>query len=426
VKKTAVKHAGYVADSGLCVGCGLCASVCPAEAVEMRLEWDSYKPTVDAAQCLAGAGCRRCLKVCPGIGFDFASNAGRLWGNVPEETGLGHYSGLYTGYSSDDAMRYDCASGGMVTGLLVHLLEKGEISGAAVVGSDPDQPYLARATVARTRDEILGARGSRYCPVSYHGIREAILSAEGKHVIVGLPCHIQGFRLLSEVDARFASKIYGYFGLFCSSTRTRQMPEYLCYKYGMDLSKIDGFSYRGGGNPGYLQAVSKEGQVLCRVPYHEYYRKLRAFFNNRRCMLCFDHTAEFADVSFGDIHIEPFLRDEKGANAVIVRNVRFAAVLRGAQVAGAVALHPLTKEELLSALRRGIHTKKHRIGGAFFLRRLAGRTVPDSGRGDTGRARPRDVVSAASGLVQSWIGRRRIFWRGIDGMAQAMARIKGV
>lgn len=54
--------------------------------------------------------------------------------------------------------------------------------------------------------------------------------------------------------------------------------------------------------------------------YQSYYHPLRSFFVPTRCVMCIDHYGELSDVSFGDIHIEPYMQDTIGINSFIVRN----------------------------------------------------------------------------------------------------------
>lgn len=398
-----------VVTDGLCTGCGVCSNACKNGAITMHLYWDSYKPVVNPNRCFAEKGCKRCIVTCPGKGFDKELYTKRLYGNVPEVYGMGRYHALFTGYSSDDSIRYHSASGGMVTAFLIFLLEKGYISGAVVTTFCDDVPYRTKAVLARTPSEIISARSSKYCPVSLDGIYDSILSSPGKVCIVGLPCHIQGFRLLADKDKAFGSKVLGYFGLYCSSTRTSMLPEYLCYRYSAEPSKIDTFAYRDEGYPGYLKITSNDEEV-CKVHYHDYFRKVRAFFNLRRCLLCFDQMAEFADISFGDIHIPKYLCDNKGVNSIIVRAPGINELLEEAATAGAVVLKPVSKDDVLASQRQMIYMKKQRIHAAFFIRKLFKMKVPDYGEAFTGKIIAKDIISVLAGYFQGWVGRRRYLW----------------
>ena len=53
---------GVASVSGSCVGCGLCASNCPAHAIEIVSGSDGRKAVVSADHCI---GCGVCQHVCP-------------------------------------------------------------------------------------------------------------------------------------------------------------------------------------------------------------------------------------------------------------------------------------------------------------------------------------------------------------------------
>jgi len=55
---------GMVKDS-LCLGCGTCAGICPAHAINMYIDpsEDIYLPSIDNTKC---DHCGICFTVCPG------------------------------------------------------------------------------------------------------------------------------------------------------------------------------------------------------------------------------------------------------------------------------------------------------------------------------------------------------------------------
>ena len=71
-----------------------------------------------------------------------------------------------------------------IAALLVYLLEQDIIDGAIVLRMDPERPAETEVVVARTRDEIVEAKGSKYCPgKSGVGLR-AVPQAQMKSFLV--------------------------------------------------------------------------------------------------------------------------------------------------------------------------------------------------------------------------------------------------
>ncbi|MFW6057016.1 MAG: 4Fe-4S dicluster domain-containing protein, partial [Chloroflexota bacterium] len=58
-----------VVRAGLCSGCGVCAALCPMEAISMVEDVESgvYQPVRDAETC---SMCNRCVHVCAGHGLE--------------------------------------------------------------------------------------------------------------------------------------------------------------------------------------------------------------------------------------------------------------------------------------------------------------------------------------------------------------------
>jgi len=79
-----------------------------------------------------------------------------------------------------------------VTALFIFALEKGLIDGALVTGMKKDKPLEPEPFIARTREKIISARGSKYCSVPANIALKEILKAkeEERFAVVGLPCHI--------------------------------------------------------------------------------------------------------------------------------------------------------------------------------------------------------------------------------------------
>ena len=249
----------YTVKHNLCTGCGICEDICPKNAIAIVRTRGVYRPSLDKSLCL-GNKCGRCLKSCPGIGINLLSMARKMFVDsyIKEDKYIGRYVGLHTGYSLDEDIRYHSASGGMVSQFLIYLLEKNIIDGALVTGYGDDH-ITPISYIARTADEVINAQSSKYCPVALNKVGNEIARSEGKFVVVGTPCHIQGFRKRAAIDRRFREHVVGYFSIYCSSGRTFNGQDYIFRHYGVKKSNIKYFAYRDEGCLGKLTILHGGG-----------------------------------------------------------------------------------------------------------------------------------------------------------------------
>ena len=416
----------YTLRHDLCTGCGVCEGACPAEAISTSIRKGRFLPMVDEAKCL-GDKCGRCLKACPGVGVDLKRIAEETYRDegVKEDRLVGRYLQCFSGHSNDHDVRFHCASGGMVSQFLIFLLEQGVIDGAVVTGFAEDH-LTPQAFIARTREEVLSAKSSKYCPVSLHHAAQDIKAAEGsRFVVVGLPCHIQGFRKLEAIDKRLAKKVVGHFGIYCSSGRTFYLTEHVLKERHIDPRRLTYFAYRDEGCLGYLVARQRDERAIkithrnfespsCldavyKTGFQNYYHPLRSFFIPRRCLLCTDHYAELADVSFGDIHVEPYIADKVGVNSLVVRSEQWKKLLEEARKADAVSLEEISVE-VVNSSQAMAYKKKGRNARFVALNKRLGRVVPAYDKDIPAKAGLRDVLNYAQNRFQQFVGRHKSLW----------------
>jgi coenzyme F420 hydrogenase subunit beta len=324
----------------------------------------------------------------------------------------------FTGYSTDYDIRYHSASGGVLSQFLIWLLEKKHINGAVVTKFSPDNELLVESFIATNREEVLSAKSSKYAPVALNDAIRYIKSREGKFVIVGLPCHIQGFRKYEKMDKKFKEKIAGYFGLYCSGGRNFYLTEYIFKEQNINKKDLTYFSYRDEGCLGSMVAKGISSATL--KPFHyaeryqQYFHPLRSFFKPRRCLLCIDHFAELADVSFGDIHIEPYTQDKIGINSLVVRNPQFLQWLNDAVKDGDVKIQPLN-EQLLIKSQFPKKTKN-----AIFLKidKLRGRETPKYTVEIKCSTSLKSIIHYITTLLQIFIGKHKNLWSVIPFLKQ--------
>jgi len=401
----------FITKHTLCTGCGVCQDSCPKDAISFQIKDGLNIPVVDENICFNGKGCSRCYDVCPGKGIELRSQAKELFDKPFSRYDyyIGHYVNCYTGYSNDGSIRLHSASGGLVSQFLVFLLEQGYIAGAVVTGFDPENVMKPYTYIARTRDDILNAKSSKYCPVSLNGMAQEIREAEGQYVIVGLPCHIQGFHNLRKKDAKFNSHLFGLFAIYCSSSRNFYSQEYLKIKYNFRENELSSFAYRDDGCLGNLKAEKKNGEVL-KVDYTKYYPMLRSFFKPKRCLTCIDHYGDLADVCFGDIHLGKYKNDKVGISSLVVRNQKFENLFQEAVQKEFLSLSDVSSQELNESQRIMLDFKR-KISKAFIsVDKLFLQKTPKYDIKPDGRLSFKSLVKVIYIHLQRYIGAHRSLW----------------
>lgn len=371
------KNISWVVDNGLCVGCGVCQDACPKSAIWVESDGSVFRPVVDAGLCINDKGCHRCRTVCPGEGVKLSQLANKLYDNQPnieDDPYIGKHIAYYSGYSNDYEIRHEGASGGMTSQFLIYLLEKGYIQGAVVTRFQKNKDFWIDTFVAKTKEDILSAKSSKYCPVTMAGVVKQIKQMEGKYAIVGLPCHLHGLRKMAEIDKAFSEKVFAFVGLYCSCGRRFDLTRYVFESRGVSLGDVRFFTYRHGAGMGRMYAKLAANKEV-KEAFQNYYLALRSFFNIHRCMHCVDHFAELGDICFGDLHIGEYIEDKVGISSVVTRTQKMDDILHKMADESIITLDALSKEDLLSS-QKYVKTKKHVNPAYMKIDRLKGRETP--------------------------------------------------
>jgi len=429
-------------NNNLCIGCGICEGACPSKAIQTIVKGGRFVPKINVKLCKNDKGCRRCYDVCPGLGVNLIEIAKNYFtdSETKDEKMVGRYLKCFTGYSNDYEIRYHSASGGMINQFLIWLLENGKIDGAVVTKFDKESPLMVKTFIATTREEIISARSSKYSPVSLNHAAQDIKAASGsRYVVVGLPCHIQGFRKLMAIDRKLREKVCGLFALYCSSGRTFYLTEHVFKERGIRKEDLTYFAYRDEGCLGSLIARQRKRGIrvadsnsetslyktdeVYKERYQSYYHPLRSFFIPRRCLFCIDHYGELADICFGDIHIEPYIRDKVGVNSIVVKKQAWMDLLSECKIAGAITLDEIPFK-VISDSQKMSFKKKGRNGAFINIGKKMGMIVP---RYDVDYLRQptlHDWLDYVQNRCQQFMGNHKSLWRLITWLKADTSKLK--
>lgn len=358
-----------VVAAHLCLGCGACAHVA-GDTLRMQDVPDVGRRPLPIA-AVNGAVTGDALAVCPGRAL--AHPAGAL-ADAPLRGEWGPVLALYECWSTDPEVRYRGSSGGVTTALAAHAVTSGRATGALQVQADPQDP-LRNVTVRNTSyASITGATGSRYAPASPCERLDLVEDAEGRTVFVGKPCDVAAVRRVAEVQPTLRSKLDVTIAIFCAGTPSTAATEKLVRELGITPEDVTSVDYRGEGWPGEFRVRSRSGEVRS-MSYAESWGGTLTKHRQWRCLICPDHTGEFADLSVGDPWYREVEANEAGRSLVVVRTeagreALLSALADGALAGGEVPLDLLPRSQPSLAGTRGA------VWGRVLTMALMGLKVP--------------------------------------------------
>ena len=355
-------------EKSLCTGCGTCAGICPENAITMMLDREDgiYLPKVDSNRCVL---CHLCSDSCPGISVDFNNLNECFFGKTPDNLFLGNFLKCFVGHATDYNIRYNSASGGLVTALLLFGLRKKLFDGALVTKMYSKNPLLPEPFLAKDSNSILEAATSKYCPVTVNTALKEILKDTGKFAVVGLPCHIEGTRKAQALIPKLRQRVPLLLGLFCGRSHTFHMTETLLSRLNIAPEDVISLRYRGKGWPGKIEITLRSGEQKI-LDYLTYYGALGGgWFHPLRCVTCPDATSELADLSFGDAW-KIGKGDRVGLSLLIVRTQAGLEFINEAVAASVVKLFEVSPQAVIRSAKEIVNSKKKQLIPCLMIGKL--------------------------------------------------------
>lgn len=361
---------------GLCNRCGSCVGL-SGGAIVFSDKTGSYLPVIK--HDIEPTRADLILTACPGKEFNFPDFRKKIY---PDSTSfhlyLGPYRNISIGYSLDPGIRSCSASGGILTAVLIWLLDQKKIQGAVVTCMSKSEPWLTEPFIATTKEEIISASQSKYIITSVNEILPEMEKFKGDMAYVGLPGQVQSIRKLQQLGHPSVKNIKFIFGPFYGNTLHFSSVKSFLHSYGeTDYRKITALYFRHGEWPGNMRVELLGGRIIELPKFHANY--LIPFHILKNSLLCTDLTNEFTDLSGGDAWAPVYEERGKGFSMVIARSDTGKAILDEMLAAGKIQLQDIGLEEAISMHSHGYDLKKR---GSFIrirLRKWVGMQVPDYG-----------------------------------------------
>ena len=364
-----------IVEKDLCVGCGLCAAMCPEYKLAMQFNnFGEYNP-VQNKECVKECGL--CLKVCPfADGNDNEDTLGKiLYGSIPgicHRSETGYYLDSYVGYAPET--RCNGASGGMATWLLSTMVKQGIVDHVIAVVPNEDPDRLFRFAILSDPASVTASAGSVYYPVELSGVLKEIRSRPGKYAVIGLPCYIKAVRLAAQRNRELKERIVFTFGLVCGQMKSKFYTDYLSVISGVvpPLKKVH---YRGKSSKKpssffYYSCENKNGDTG-KVFYNEGVSRVwsNRWFTLSACNYCDDVYAECADVVFMDAWLPEYIPDYKGVNLLLLRSAAVKEIFDEGIKSGKICIDHIPVQELIESQEGIIHDKKDHLAYQLYLNR---------------------------------------------------------
>ncbi|MCP4978395.1 MAG: coenzyme F420 hydrogenase [Maribacter sp.] len=362
-----------VVEGKTCTGCGLCVGI--DESGESYMKDSKYgpRPVISNNSIIS----EEITTACPGYELNYPELYKKFYKQYPKNWLTGQIHSVYQGFSNEEIIRINGASGGILTHVLIHLLRTKRIDAALVVKQGIPSPEKARIIVANTPDEVLKASQSVYIPVSTLDILNKLESGKN-YAITCLPDQAAALRQLQVNGNEKSLQIKYVIGPYTGTALYPSAIEYYLKSKGVKKNDtITSLKWRAGEWPGYLEIKTSTGKVFRSKKV--YYNFLIPFFVTNSSLQSMDFTNEFSDLAVGDAWSEKYEKLGHGFSVVVTRTKKMDNIIN--EMAGAGLIN-LQKQELDFASSMHGHMIDFKKRGSYIrnkMRRLIGKKAPTFG-----------------------------------------------
>jgi len=362
-----------IVKNDLCIGCGVCASICPDHSLEMEFNhFGEYNP-IEEKECVKECGL--CLKVCPfADGNDNEDSIGKsLFGCIPDishHPETGYYLDCFVGYARETR---ECgSSGGIATWLLSNLLKKGIVDYVIAVVPNKDPEKLFKYAILPDPKSVQDSAGSAYYPVELSEVLRKIQENSGKCAIIGLPCYIKALKLASQKNKKLKEKISVTVGLVCGQLKSKHYTDYISSLSGV-CPPLQNVYYRGKSKEEpaynyYFSCMNKKGNAG-KIFFDEGVAVAwtNRWFTQNACNYCDDVFAECADVTLMDAWLPEYFTDYRGMNLILVRSTIVKEIFNDGIKTNKIFIKSVQVQDLIRSQEGVIQIKKEHLAYRLFL-----------------------------------------------------------
>jgi coenzyme F420 hydrogenase subunit beta len=334
---TKINNLKFIVENGLCIGCGLCQSIAGKNTIEISM---SSKGRLEPKEVkkITSETFDKILKVCPGVIVEGLPKE-QIDTKAKHDLVWGYYLSLFYAWSTDDKIRFESSTGGLLNGLTLYLLESKNVKFILHTVADPEKPMRSVSKLSYNKEELLNSGScSRYGPASPLDKFHEALNLNQPFAFVGKPCDISAIRQLSKVDERVNKLCKYLLTLVCGGFQELTKAQDFIESFKVKEEELSIFRYRGFGNPGKMYIKTKDGREHDQL-YNSFWGEESNWRVPFRCKICPDAIGESSDIAALDTWRggSPKGEDE-GFNAAIARTKKGLDLLNEASNAGYIKI----------------------------------------------------------------------------------------
>ena len=365
-----------VMNSHLCNRCGSCVGLSEGKII-FTDKTGKYKPVIKDK--LSDHQIDRIWNACSGKEFDFPKYNNKFFSeSINFNSYLGSYNNIYIAHATDETVRRSGASGGILSAILIYLLEKGLVNGVISLRMSKKEPWLTEPFIATNKEEVLEGAQSKYIISSVNEILNVSSSFKGKLAYVGIPGQVQSIRKLQATDDPSVKNIEYILGPFYGNTlHFSSIKSFLKSYKEKDYTKITKLYFRYGEWPGNMRVELNSGRIIELKKFHANY--LIPFHILRNSLYCTDLSNEFTDISGGDAWAPTYEERGKGFSMMISRSTKGQEIIDEMTKEGRIEISNIEEEKAIEMHSHGYDLKKRGTFIRIKFRKLLGKSTPNYG-----------------------------------------------
>ena len=286
-----------IVEQGLCIGCGICQSVAGPDKIKVCKTERGYLQPVVVGD-IDHETVDHIYDVCPGTRIE-----GLPEQLVERDTKIdnvwGPWRRMLRAWAGDAEMRYEGATGGVLTALACYLLKSKRVDFILHARASQSVPNFGEATISTSKEEVIAAAGSRYGPTATLINISQVLDRSQAFAVVGTPCDLTALRNQARHDSRVDKHVKYWLTMVCGGYGPTEFTHSFYRRYDIEPEAVTALRYRGRGCPGPTRIEA--GDKIKEVHYLDFWGEDESAWQLPfRCKICADGIGECADIAASD------------------------------------------------------------------------------------------------------------------------------